>query len=316
MNHLISIDDIDGAMLDELIRTGQRLARGELDFKQALSGRVVGLFFSKPSTRTRTSFFSAVAGMGGSSIIYSAADLQTTTGEALEDTGMVLGLYLDALVMRTNGPHQEMWTLAESGGGMPVVNALSKIEHPTQAIADLITIRQEFGEVSGRHVLYIGAWNNTAASLVLGLAKLPRTRVTLALPEGYGPDPGQWAAALRNAEETGSAIELLREPRNLPRDVDVVYTTRWQSMGEEPEDPNWRESFRGFDVTPRLMSEISHERTIFLHDLPAHRDFEVAAAVLDGPASRIRRQAYNKMISAMCVLERCLRGRPERMLPE
>jgi ornithine carbamoyltransferase len=310
VNHLISIDDVDGATLDELIRTGERLADGELDFTKALSGRLVGLYFSKPSTRTRTSFFAAVAGMGGTSILYSAADLQTTTGEALEDTGMVLGLYLDALVMRTNGPHREMSTLAESGGGMPVVNALSKKEHPTQAIADLITIRQEFGEVSGRHVVYIGAWNNTAASLVLALSKLPRTRVTLALPERYGPDPGQWAAALRNAEESGSTVELLHDPRDLPRGVDVVYTTRWQSMGEEPDDPDWRESFRGFAITRRRMDELSHGRTIFLHDLPAHRDLEVEAAVLDGPASRIRRQAYNKMISAMCVLERCLRGRP------
>lgn len=310
MNRLISMDDVDSATLDELVRTGERLARGELDFTTALRGRLVGLYFSKPSTRTRTSFFAAVAAMGGASIIYSAADLQTTTGEALEDTGMVLGLYLDALVMRTNGPHREMLTLAESGGGLVVVNALSKAEHPTQAIADLITIRQEFGEVTGRHVLYIGVWNNTAASLVLALSKLPRTKVTLALPERYPPDPGLLAAARRNAEETGSVVELLHDPRSLPRAVDVVYTTRWQSMGEEPDGPDWRESFEGFAVTRRLMGELAHERTIFMHDLPAHRGIEVEAEVLDGPASRIRRQAFNKMISAMCVLERCLRGRP------
>jgi ornithine carbamoyltransferase len=315
MNRLISIDDVDGAALDELVRTGERLARGELDFTQALRGRLVGLYFSKPSTRTRTSFFAAIASMGGTSILYSAGDLQTTTGEALDDTGMVLGLYLDALVMRTNGPHSEMLTLVESGGGMPVVNALSKTEHPTQAIADLITIRQEFGEVAGRHVLYIGGWNNTAASLVLALAKSPRTRVTVVLPERYGPDPELWAAAQRHAEETGSVVELLHDPRALPRAVDVVYTARWQSMGEEPDDPDWRESFHGFAVTPRLMGELAHERTIFMHDLPAHRGLEVDAAVLDGPASRIRRQSFNKMVSAMCVLELCLRRRPARTLP-
>jgi ornithine carbamoyltransferase len=315
VNRLISIDDVDGATLDELIRTGERLARGELDFTQALRGRLVGLLFSKPSTRTRTSFFAAVASMGGASIIYSAADLQTTTGEALEDTGMVLGLYLDALVMRTNGSHEEMLTMAESGGGLAVVNALSKTEHPTQAIADLITIRQEFGEVSGRHVLYIGAWNNTAASLVMALSKSPRTRVTLVLPERFAPDPGQLAAFRRHAAEAGSVVDLLHDPRALPRAVDVVYTTRWQSMGEEPDGPDWRESFRGFAVTRRLMGELAHERTIFMHDLPAHRGIEVEAEVLDGPASRIRRQSFNKMISAMCVLERCLRGRPVRTLP-
>jgi ornithine carbamoyltransferase len=309
MKRLISIQDLDTASLHDLVVTGQRLSDGELDFSTVLNGKLVGLYFSKPSTRTRTSFFAAIERMGGSCMAYSAADLQTSTGESLEDTGMVLGLYLDAFVMRTNGSFDEMVTVAASGGGMPVINALSKAEHPTQAIADLITIRQEFGELDGRHVLYIGAWNNTAASLVLALSKMPRTTTTVATPEKFAPAHAEISAARRNAAESGSVINVVHDPAMIPRAVDVVYTARWQSMGEEPTDPNWLESFDGFKVTRDFMRSVSHEDTIFMHDLPAHREFEVEPEVIDGPSSRIRRQALNKMFSAMCVLERCMRNR-------
>jgi ornithine carbamoyltransferase len=309
MNHLISIQDVDGELLHDLIVTGQRLAQGDLNFSSALKGKLVGIYFSKPSTRTRTAFFAAVARMGGSSMVYSGADLQTTTGESLEDTGMVMGLYLDALIVRTNGSFEEMETLAASGGGMVVINALSKAEHPTQAIADLITIRQEFGELRGRHVLYLGAWNNTAASLVLAVSKLPELKITVATPEKFAPDTIQIDTARRNASESGSFVEVVHDLSALPpHAADVIYTVRWQSMGEEPADPDWRSSFHGFEVTRDLFRSVAREGAIFMHDLPAHRGLEVDAEVIDGPSSRIRRQAFNKMISAMCVLERCLRA--------
>jgi len=308
MKRLISIQDLEDGALRELVSTGVRLSAGELDFSTALRGKLVGLYFSKPSTRTRTSFFAAVQRMGGASITYSPSDLQTSTGETIEDTAMVFGLYLDALVIRTNGPTEEMTALAAHGGGLAVVNALSKAEHPTQAVADLITIREEFGDVSGRSVLYVGGWNNTAASLVLALTKTPGTRTTVVTPEGFGPDERQAAAAHDNAARTGSEVVFGNDITVLPREVDVVYTVRWQSMGEAPADPQWRRSFEGFQVTREMLRRVAHDRTIFMHDLPAHRGIEVEADVIDGAASRIRRQSYNKMISAMTVLERCLAG--------
>src|SRR4026207_2108113 len=134
MNNLISIQDVNGELLHDLIVTGQRLAQGDLNFSSALKGKLVGIYFTKPSTRTRTSFFAAVDRMGGSSIVDSGPDLQTTTGESLEDTGMVMGFYLDALIIRTNGSFEEMETLAASGGGVAVINGVSKAAHPTQAI--------------------------------------------------------------------------------------------------------------------------------------------------------------------------------------
>jgi ornithine carbamoyltransferase len=306
MNHLLSIQDLDAGSLQELVNTGERLASGELDFAGELRGKLIGLYFSAPSTRTRTSFFAAAHRMGGTSLVYSAADLQTVTGEALTDTGMVMGLYLDALVMRTNGSFEEMSTIAENSGGMPVINALSKLEHPTQAIADLITLQQEFGELAGKHLLYMGTWNNTAASLVLAISKLPQMAVTVITPRQFGPDDGVISLIRKNAAKSKAEVTFSHDPAALPGRVDAVYITRWQSMGEEPKDPNWRECFQGFKITREFMQSISHARTIFMHDLPAHRDFEVAAEVLDGPASRIRRQAFNKMISAMCVLQKCV----------
>jgi ornithine carbamoyltransferase len=308
MNRLISIQDLDEESLHSLVETGPLLAAGQLDFSSALKGKLVGLYFSKPSTRTRTSFFAGIQRMGGTSILYSESDLQTCTGESLEDTGMVFGLYLDALVVRTNGSTEEMTTLADHCGRTIVVNALSKAEHPTQAIADLITIQQEFGSVCGRRVVYVGAWNNTAASLVLALTRFRETHTTVLTPEGFGPDEAMAHAALRNAELNHAVVEFLHDPRDLPEEVDVVYTVRWRSMGEEPADSSWLTCFRGFEVNSRMWRRMSHQRTIFMHDLPAHRGIEVETEIIDGPASRIRRQAYNKLVSAMCVLEMLLRS--------
>jgi ornithine carbamoyltransferase len=311
---LISIQDIGSEKLSELITTGRRLLTGDLDFSRALVGRAVGLYFSKPSTRTRTSFFTAVARMGGQSLLYSARDLQTTTGEALEDTGMVLGLYLDAFVMRTNDSMREMRIITESSGGMPVINALSKTEHPTQAIADLITVEQEFGSLNGRHILYLGAWNNTASSLVLASTKLAGVTITVATPPLYAPPPSELEAALSNARASGAALHVLRDASDLPRTVDVIYTTRWASMGEAPARADWQQAFAGFAVSERTLERCGHARTIFMHDLPAHRDLEVTSSLLDGPTSRVRHQAFNKQIAAMSVLEDCLRTRPTRSI--
>jgi ornithine carbamoyltransferase len=252
--------------------------------------------------------------MGGQSLLCAEADLQTTTGEALEDTGMVLGLYLDAFVMRTNEGMREMHTVAEAASGMPVINALSKAEHPTQAIADLITIKREFGTLNGRHILYLGVWNNTAASLTLACTKLPGVSISVATPADYPPDATAIEAARRNAEQSGATLRVLTNPHDLPGDVDVVYTTRWASMGEAPEGANWQQKFAGFAVSETTLARLGSPRTIFMHDLPAHRGLEVTSAVLDGASSRVRAQAFNKQIAAMCVLEDCLRARPKRTI--
>ena len=309
---VISVQDINDRELMELVDEGCRIEDGSIDFSRALESKVVGLYFRSPSTRTRTSFFIAVQRMGGSSILYGPGDLQLENGESVEDTGMVFGLYLDALVARTNGPESELRHLAQCSNGMIVVNALSKNEHPTQAIADLITVQQEFGSLEGRHILYVGAANNTSGSLMLAASKTPGLRMTMATPEVFAQDPQIVAMARENAQRTGARIELVHDLEQLPVTVDVVYTTRWQSMGKEPDHPQWRSFMEEYQVTEELLQRVAGDDCIFMHDLPASRGDEVTTAVMDAPYSRIRRQAHNKTISAMVVLKRFIGGQPRQ----
>lgn len=308
MTSLISIDDIDSHVLIELLATAERIKKGALDSPAPLHGKSVGLYFARPSTRTRTSFFRAVRMLGGDCIFYGSGDLQLGNGESIEDTGMTFGLYLDALVARTNEGFRDMYLLAERSGGMPVINALSKEEHPTQAIADLLTVKEEFGELAGRHILYVGAANNTLHSLVLAASKVRALRMTVITPEAFAPPDRIVQAAMHNAERSGATIVVHQDIRAVPAGVDVIYTTRWESMGEEPAIPGWRACFEGFRVTRELCRRVGTDTAVVLHDLPAHRGSEVESEVLDGAQSRIRQQAYNKMISAMVALMWCMRG--------
>jgi ornithine carbamoyltransferase len=301
---LISIQDLDPGELPVLVEEGCRVRDGALDYGGALRGKVVGLYFRRPSTRTRTSFYVAVRRLRGSAIFYAPGDLQLDNGESLEDTGTVLGLYLDTLVVRTDGPENEMRQLAECGGGMAVVNALSRAEHPTQALADLITIRQEFGGLAGRHLLYVGAANNTSASLLLAASKVPDFRITVATPEPFAPEARLVALARENVRQSGARVELRHDVQQLPTKVDVVYTTRWQSMGKEPNHPGWRSYLNDFRVSEPFMRRVGAEGAVFMHDLPASRGDEVTSGVIDASYSRVRPQAYNKLVAAMVVLNR------------
>jgi len=270
-----------------------------------LENKIVGIYFRIPSTRTRSSFTAGAIRLGARTIAYGPTDLQLVTGETIEDTARVLSGYLDALVIRTNGSLAEMKALADQSE-MAVINAMSENEHPTQAIADLATIKERFGRLAGIHVLYLGEGNNTATALALAVAQTPGMKVTFITPEGYGmPEPFLEEARLLAARH-GAMIERHHSMDEPPRDVDAVYTTRWQTMGVSHANPNWREKFWPYSVTPELMAQVSKPDTIFLHDLPAVRGEDVYAEVLDGPQSLAWRQARHKMFSAMAVLEWCL----------
>jgi ornithine carbamoyltransferase len=270
-----------------------------------LADKIVGVYFRKPSTRTRSSFTVGALRLGARTVAYGPDDLQLVTGETIEDTARVLSGYLDALVIRTNGGIAEMKALADQRE-MAVINAMSENEHPTQAIADLATIKERFGRLEDIHVLYLGEGNNTTTALALAVAQTPGMKVTFVTPEGYGmPEPFLEQARLL-AARSGAVIEHHHGMDEPPRDVDAVYTTRWQTMGVPHADPNWREKFWPYSVTPELMAQVSKPGTIFLHDLPAVRGEDVHAEVLDGPQSLAWRQARHKMFSAMAVLEWCL----------
>jgi ornithine carbamoyltransferase len=187
---------------------------------------------------------------------------------------------------------------------------MSENEHPTQSLADLSTLREHFGRLQGLHVLYMGEGNNSASAVALAIARIPEMRLTLVTPEGYGLPQDLLKEVQATAAANGAEIEQHHDIGRLPRGVDAVYTTRWLTMGVGKRDEDWILRFRPYTVTPAVMAEVSKAdgSTVFLHDLPAMRGFEVLDAVLDGPQSIAFRQSYHKITSAMAVLDWCLNG--------
>ncbi|XXY48928.1 hypothetical protein WME91_53875 [Sorangium sp. So ce269] len=309
--HVLSVANLGPETLSRLVDDSVAIAGGRWNADRPLDGKVVGIYFQKTSTRTRTSFTVGAMKLGASCIAYGPSDLQIATGETLEDTGRTLASYLDILVVRTNGPLDEMKALAAQDT-MSVVNAMSDNEHPTQAIADLSTLKEALGDLRGIHVLYVGEGNNSASALAFAFAHMPAMRLTIVTPAGYGLPDDVIAQAQRMAAPNGTTIAQHHRLDELPRNVDAVYTTRWLTMGVKKADDDWLTRFRPYTITPAMMARVSKPAgTIFLHDLPAMRGYEVVDEVLDGPQSIAFRQAYHKMTSAMAVLAWCA-GAPIR----
>lgn len=306
VRHLLTLAEIGERNLSRLVEDSLAIAaRGDAVAKP-LAGKIVGVYFRGTSTRTRTAFSVGAMRLGAGVMAYGPHDLQINTGESISDTARVLSGFLDVLVVRTNDSFAEMRAFA-SQGEMAVVNAMSENEHPTQAIADLVTIKEALGRLEGTHILYLGEGNNSAAALALAVALTPDMRLTLVTPEGYALPEADLKAASELARERRSVIEQHHRVDRLPRGVDVVYTTRWQTMGVPKSDPHWLEKFEPYRVTQELMGEVSKPTgTIFLHDLPAVRGAEVVDEVLDGAQSLAFRQARHKMTSAMAVLSWCV----------
>lgn len=306
MRHLLSILDFNSDDLRKVVERAVSFTRTSEELCQSsLRGRTVGIYFRGPSTRTRTSFTVAAHRLGANTIHHGPADLQLSTGETVEDTARVLSGFLHALVIRTNGSLSEMQLFAMQDQ-MSVINAMSENEHPTQAIADLATMREALGRLDDVHVLYLGEGNNSAASLAFAIAKTRGMRLTLVTPAGYGLPDAQLERAQIVARESGSEIVQHHQINDLPGNVDVVYTTRWQTMGVPKADADWKSKFKPYSVTSDLMAKVSRpSKTIFLHDLPAVRGDDVTDEVLDGPQSRAFRQAEYKLFGAMAALAWC-----------
>ncbi|MFE9799224.1 ornithine carbamoyltransferase [Streptomyces goshikiensis] len=307
MRHLLSLADLDQGtvryLVDRAVRFAEPRQRG-----LPLADRVVGIYFRRSSTRTRSAFQAGALRLGASTVFYGPDDLQVNTGETWGDTIRVMSGYLDALVLRTNDSMGELREIADASG-IPVVNALTRDEHPTQAIGDLATLREHFGELSGRRILYVGEGNSSAAALAMAVAAHPGLELTLVTPEGFGLPPH----ILDKLEKLDGAdrIEERHNIRRLPRDMDAVYATRWQTMGVSHDAQDWLAAFDGFKVTRAMLSQVargSGEEPVFLHDLPAMRGQDVDDDVLDGATSLAWRQAYHKMTSAMAVLEWSVSG--------
>lgn len=299
----LTTDDLTDDELRAVVARGVAHARGELDHRP-LDGEVVGIYFQMTSTRTRVAFSAAALRLGAQIVQLGPHDLQTNTGESIADTGAVLARMLDVLVARVDAP---LSVLAEwaGHGRMAVVNAMAAEEHPTQAITDLVTLTCRFGGVPGLRVRYVGEGNNSAAALALTLSRYPDVWLDLRTPPGYGLAADVLARAGDHADRTGARVVERHDMADLS-EVDVVYTTRWQTTGTSKPDPHWRRVFQPFQVTGALWERSPD--AVFLHDLPAHRGDEVTADVLDGPASAVFDQAGHKLSGALAVLDFCRAG--------
>ncbi len=271
------------------------------EFAGKLDGTRVGLVFTAPSTRTRLSFWSAARNLGCDVLHLGPADLQISTGETWSDTGTIFGNFLDAVVARTNGPGHE---LAELAAHVPAtINALSYEEHPTQAIADLCAMREHFGSVENLRLAYLGEVNNTARALALVVCKSPIRSLDVYSPEGLGFSVEETRSL--NAMSGEDSVRQHHQVPASPDPVDVVYTTRWQSMGKPREERDWLSRFAPFAVTKDMMKCFSGPReAVFMHDLPAVRDQEVESDVLDGISvtSLVLRQIHHKASAAASAL--------------
>lgn len=303
--HLLSVSDIADEDIAWIVERG-RLHAQSSEPVESLSGSIVGIYFTKPSTRTRTAFTTAALRLGARVVTYDSEDLQVATGETLEDTGRVLARMLDALVVRTAEESAGMRALALQGE-MPVINAMNADEHPTQALSDLTFLAMRFGSVAGLRMMYVGEGNNTAVALCRALARFEDVTIHLRTPRGYGLPAAALESVKGIAARTGAQVDEQHDIDALPSDLDVVYTTQWQTTGTVKANPLWREEFEDFRVTPSLMER--YPDAIFMHDLPAHRGEEVAPSVIDGASSVVFDQAGCKLHSAMAVLEWALSRR-------
>jgi ornithine carbamoyltransferase len=269
------------------------LRRSRIPFRP-LFGRTLAMVFQKPSNRTRVSFEVGMYHLGGHALPLSPQELQIGQRETPSDTGRVLARYIDAIMVRTFD-HEDLEELA-AAADVPVINGLSDLHHPCQALADLLTIREEFGRLEDVKVAYVGDGNNVAHSLALGCA-LTGTALTIAHPPGRAPSAG----VVQLATKLGVPPTLTQNPHEGVAGAQVVYTDVWASMGQEAEAEERKKEFAPYQVNEELMS-LAAPDAIFLHCLPAHRGEEVTAGVIDGPQSRVFDQAENRLHAQKALL--------------
>jgi ornithine carbamoyltransferase len=300
MRHYLTVDDLEPREIGEVLDLSVRLKADRTFSADALTGRSVALIFEKPSTRTRVSFEVAVTELGGHAVVLSAAELQLGRGETIQDTGRVLSRYVDAIVLRTF--EQERLELLSTTAAVPIVNALSDFEHPCQALADLLTLREHFGELPGRVLTYLGDGNNVAHSLLLAGTKMGMV-VRVATPPGFEPIPQVVHRAEEIAAETGGAVEITHDPQEAATGADALYTDVWTSMGQDLEADERALVFPSYQLSQKLV-DVADPEAIVLHCLPAHRGLEITDEVIDGPSSVVWDQAENRLHSQKALLLR------------
>ncbi|MCG9893119.1 MAG: ornithine carbamoyltransferase [Thermosynechococcaceae cyanobacterium MS004] len=291
---LLSLADLSAAELLFLLKFAAQLKAGEV---RPSCPKTLGLLFSKASTRTRVSFSVAMHHLGGQVLDLNASVTQVGRGEPLEDTARVLDRYLDVVAIRTFA-QSEVETFADYAK-IPVINALTDLEHPCQILADLLTVQESFGQLEGLTLTYLGDGNNITHSLLIGCA-LVGINLRVATPTGYEPLPEVVTQAKALAGDR-SIITLTTDPEAAAKDSQVLYTDVWASMGQEAEADNRIPVFEPYQINKKLL-ELAAPEAIVLHCLPAHRGEEITHEVMEGAASRIWDQAENRLHTQKAVL--------------
>ena len=307
MKDLLRTQDLSRADVDLLLDTAGEFSENPLRSASALANKSVAIYMTKPSTRTRLASETAVAHLGGTPIFIRGDELQLGRGETISDTARIISGFCEALIIRTFAQSD----VDELGvnSSIPVINALTDDDHPTQLLADWLTIRENFGkDISGRKFVYLGDGNNMSHAW-LTMGAIMGAHVVAATPSGaWAPDAKVVEKAKEIAKKTGATIEVTNDPEAASKDASVLYTDVWMSMGDpESERAEKIKALSPFAVTENLMS-ITAADSIFMHCLPAHRGEEVSASVIDGPKSVIWREAYHRRTTIQALLYHLTRG--------
>jgi ornithine carbamoyltransferase len=306
---LISIRDFSPPEIKEILALATLMKSHPAEFRGALAGKQIVMFFEKPSLRTRITFEAGTASLGGQAIFVDQTNGRIDARESLADIARNLERWVNGIVLRTFA-HATVEGMAQHAS-IPVINALSEREHPCQALADYLTLQERFGDLQKVTLAYVGDGNNVTHSLLLTCAALG-SRMRVATPAGYGPDKKMVRAAQEMARKTGAVIEVMTDPRAAVDGVDAVYTDAWASMGQEHEAAQREKIFPPYQVNDSLMA-IAAPGAVFMHCLPAHRGQEATDAVMDSPQSVIFDQAENRLHVQKAILMLLLGGKPGRI---
>jgi ornithine carbamoyltransferase len=307
MKDLLRTEHLSRADVELILSTAAEFAEKPLRSNTALANKTVAIYMTKPSTRTRLASETAVVHLGGTPIFIRGDDLQLGRGETISDTAKIISGYASALIVRTFA-QSDVDELGASSS-IPVINALTDVDHPTQLLADWLTIRENFGnDITGRKFVYLGDGNNMShAWLIMGA--IMGAHVVAATPGGkWAPDPIVVEVAKNIAAQNGGRVELSNDPESAARDASVLYTDVWMSMGDSESDRAEKtKSLSPFSVNEQLM-KLTAKDSIFMHCLPAHRGEEVSASVIDGPRSVVWREAFHRRTTIQAILYHLVRG--------
>jgi ornithine carbamoyltransferase len=303
---LLSLDELSPSEFRSILHLAEilRAERQQRKFVHQAPGTSLALLFEKPSTRTRVSFEVAMFELGGHAVVLNSKEMQLSRGETPEDTARVLSLYCQAIAARVFS--HELLEKLSKGSSVPVINALSDLYHPCQALADFLTIKQFKKKLKGLSIAWIGDGNNVCNSLLIG-AGLSGANITVACPEKYAPLTQALDKAKHHASYSGSQIVVARDAKEVAKNADVIVTDTFVSMGEDSEkEERLREFLPDYQVNNQLMS-LAKPDAIFMHCLPAHRGEEVTSSVIDGPQSVVWQEAENRLHTQKALLYSLLR---------